>query len=301
MGAAAFIAIYGGTGILVNNRPALTPAAIAAVPLVTQSATNAPTLGAIASLTALPTETDAVSSAAELVALQVTVTPVPVQPGSVTVTALPSRAPQSAVTATGAAAIATVAATAAVPAPRAALAFDLGIQVQPPPDRSASTHEVWLDMVAKQLKLNWVKHQIRWRDLETTKGKIDFGITDLILPEAQKFGVKVLLSVVTAPDWAREKGIAITADRQGPPADPQDYVNFVTAIVKKYPGAVGAIEVWNEMNLDREWDSPKGLKPDQYVALLKATPRCGEGHRPEHSHPQRRAIAYRREQPAEIL
>jgi len=79
------------------------------------------------------------------------------------------------------------------------------------------------------------------------------------------------LSIVTAPDWAREPGANITKDRQGPPANPQDYVNFVTAIIKKYPGTVHAIEVWNEQNLDREWDSPKGLVAAQYVQLLSQT------------------------------
>ena len=72
---------------------------------------------------------------------------------------------------------------------------------------------------------------------------------------AKKTGVKLMLSVVTAPAWAREPGVNV--ERHGPPANPADYANFLTAILQRYPGQVHAIEVWNEMNLDREWTSTK--------------------------------------------
>ena len=40
-------------------------------------------------------------------------------------------------------------------------------------------------------------------------------------------------------------------------------------ILKRYPNMVHAIEVWNEVNLDREWTTaPQKLDPARYVTLL---------------------------------
>jgi hypothetical protein len=278
-GAATFVAIYTATGAVAsstsnNTGRALTPAALAVVPVntaqsATQSVTDVPTLGAIASNTPLPTLADTVvaaapqdtsvtaaqpASAPQAVALQVTVTPIP---GAATV----APAAPVAVTATP-----VVAAVSTIPAIQDT-AFNLGIQVQDNAD--PKTYDLWMQMVGPQLKLGWLKSQVRWADLEKTKGQIDFGTLDVILPLAAQYHTKVMLSVVTAPAWAREKGADLT--KNGPPADPQDYVNFVTAIVKRYPGKVHALEIWNEQNLDREWASIKGLQASQYVALLGAT------------------------------
>ena len=75
--------------------------------------------------------------------------------------------------------------------------------------------------------------------------------------------------MVTAPDWARESGADLT--QNGPPANPQDYANFVVALLRRYPGKIHAVEVWNEENLDREWTSTKGLSAANYVELLHTT------------------------------
>ena len=56
-----------------------------------------------------------------------------------------------------------------------------------------------------------------------------------------------------------------------PPADPHAYADFVAQIVKRYPGRVHAIEVWNEQNIDREWTSNQGLSAAKYVELLQAS------------------------------
>ncbi|MBE2266806.1 MAG: hypothetical protein IAE80_01155, partial [Anaerolinea sp.] len=69
--------------------------------------------------------------------------------------------------------------------------------------------------------------------------------------------------------WAREPGVNL--DAHGPPADPNDYANFVVAIMERYPHMVHAVEVWNEMNLDREWTSTGGLSAANYVELLRTT------------------------------
>ncbi|NPV66196.1 MAG: hypothetical protein HPY64_03515 [Anaerolineae bacterium] len=147
--------------------------------------------------------------------------------------------------------------------------FDFGIQVQ----ESYDIYEYWMTVVKDQLHMDWIKHQTRWEVMEPQKGNIDWTILDIVIPEAHKKGVNVMLSIVTAPDWARQPGADLS--KHGPPANPQDYVNFVTAILNRYldeyPGTIGAIEVWNEMNLDREWASVNGLSSREYITLLAAT------------------------------
>lgn len=171
---------------------------------------------------------------------------------------------------------ATVAATdAPEPTPEPTLSFieqtdfDFGIQVQ----ESYDIYEYWMTVVKDQLHLDWIKQQVRWEVMEETRGEIDWTILDIVIPDAHRKGVNVMLSIVTTPNWARQPGVNLS--KHGPPADPQTYVNFVTAILdrylEEYPGTIGAIEVWNEMNLDREWASVNGLSSREYIALLSAT------------------------------
>jgi hypothetical protein len=141
--------------------------------------------------------------------------------------------------------------------------FQLGVQVQVSYDRMAQ----WLDVAANQLSVRWVKMQVRWEDIEPQPDAFDWFVTDTYLPTAHDAGLRVLVSVVTAPDWAREPGVNL--EQHGPPANPQDYADFVTALLRRYPGMIHAVEVWNEQNLDREWTAVDGLRAEDYVDLLR--------------------------------
>jgi hypothetical protein len=143
--------------------------------------------------------------------------------------------------------------------------FELGTQVQVSYDRMAE----WMNVAANQLGVPWVKMQVRWENMEAERDQYDWFETDTFLPAAQAQGLEVLLSIVTAPDWAREPGADLSM--HGPPASNADYVEFVTRLVERYPGMIHAIEVWNEQNLDREWKSVNGLSAANYVNLLRDT------------------------------
>ncbi len=168
-------------------------------------------------------------------------------------------------------------ATATVPPPPTATipaindtAFDLGIAVQD--NNDPNTYKNWVNMVSSQLKLNWVKAQVSWRDVEKAKGQIDWTAMDVEIKMMNAANVKVMLSITHAPDWARDPGAPTDqpGHLDGPPHDPQDLANFITAILKRYPGMIQAIEVWNEINLDREWSvAPQQLDPRRYVTLLQ--------------------------------
>ena len=143
------------------------------------------------------------------------------------------------------------------PFPVDVMRYQVGIQVAQSPDFNYENQDNYYRSVTDDLGLRWIKQQVRWEAMETQPGEIDWSVLDFIMPSAQRFEVKLLLSVVTAPDWAREPGVVLA--REGPPADPQAYADFVAAIIKRHPRRIHAIEVWNEQNIDREWTSLNGL------------------------------------------
>lgn len=147
--------------------------------------------------------------------------------------------------------------------------FQPGIQVQVSPDLNPRNQEGWMLDVATKFRLGWYKQQVRWEFIEAEQNRFNWAELDLSLPLAAEYNLRVMLSIVAAPEWARDENV--DHSRHGPPARNQDYVDFVSALVTRYPGMVHAIEVWNEQNLDREWTTARGLNASDYVALLRDT------------------------------
>ncbi|MEL6404160.1 MAG: hypothetical protein AAFR81_07335 [Chloroflexota bacterium] len=150
--------------------------------------------------------------------------------------------------------------------------FQVGIQVQVPPDFNGDVMEGWYRSV-QQMNIQWVKIQVRWQDVEPEQGEYFWDGLDLAMRLALFYQKRPILSVVTAPDWSRTTGreAGISLDRLGPPSNNSDYVEFVRTIIQRYPGQVFGVEVWNEQNLDREWTSMQGLSATNYVSLLRDT------------------------------
>lgn len=117
-----------------------------------------------------------------------------------------------------------------------------------------------------QLGFRWLKVQVEWKNHEGVKGQYGWADIDHLVEIAQLNGVKLLLSVVKAPAWARPAGTDLSVE--GPPANPQDYADFVSAMAARYRGRVQAYEIWNEQNLYYEWGR-EPLDANRYVQLLK--------------------------------
>jgi hypothetical protein len=115
------------------------------------------------------------------------------------------------------------------------------------------------------LGFTWVKLQVRWGWQEPQPGVVDWAPLDSAAAQASAAGKKLMFSVVTAPTWARGG----RTEEEGPPVNYGDYGNFVGAIAQRYCGQVNAIEVWNEQNLKREWNTGRNLSAKEYVDLLK--------------------------------
>ncbi len=124
----------------------------------------------------------------------------------------------------------------------------------------------WMGQV-QSLGLGWVKQQLRWGDFESTPGEMDWTGFDAVVDEANRRGLKVMLSVVDAPDWSRSH---VDQNPEGAPPDNLELVaDFMGRLVDRYAGRIHAIEVWNEQNLDREWDTVEGVDAQRYVEMLR--------------------------------
>lgn len=188
------------------------------------------------------------------------------QPPTLTVTAAPTDTP--APTATPAptdtpAPTATVPAPTATPRPTRASAPRMSS-----PDYGMQIFGWWRPEVAdrdmgyvRNAGFTWIKQIFAWYDIEGAgKGHYDWSRSDRIVAQAQQYGLKLLVRVDTAPDWARG-GL-------GPMRDFNDFGDFLYAMASRYKGLVDAYQVWNEPNLSREWgDQPPD--PAAYARLLK--------------------------------
>jgi hypothetical protein len=113
------------------------------------------------------------------------------------------------------------------------------------------------------LRMGWIKQQIRWEHVERGDNAYNWGDPDRVSQEAQEAGLRVMFSVVAAPDWARPG-----KEGDGPPDDYATFADFMGAMAARYAGKVQAYEIWNEQNLQREWEGAP-LSAADYVTLLR--------------------------------
>lgn len=154
------------------------------------------------------------------------------------------------------------------PTPGDALRPDLmGVQIHP-----YLTDVQWSDMLTRsaELGVGWIKIQVAWREYEASKGQFSELYRAMVLnvQRARIAGFRTMLNVSKAPQWARPLQGASQED--GPPANPQDLADFVTALVRDIkPEFVDAIEIWNEPNLIREWRD-KPISGAEYMRYFRA-------------------------------
>jgi uncharacterized protein YraI len=116
----------------------------------------------------------------------------------------------------------------------------------------------------RDLGFSWVKQQLRWEFVENSPGAIDWSETDQVVEVMSGNGINVLFSIFTAPQWTRPD----KPGTGGPPNDFNLYADFAGKVAARYCGRLGAVEIWNEQNLQREWEG-FALDPALYMDLLR--------------------------------
>ena len=118
----------------------------------------------------------------------------------------------------------------------------------------------------QDLGLGWVKVQISWKLYEPYAGEYHeerFAELDQFVDTAVSHDINVILSVSKAPEWSRP-----TTELDGPPNDFALYHQFMAYLANRYRGKVDAYELWNEPNLQREWNGFP-LSGADFVQLLQ--------------------------------
>jgi polysaccharide biosynthesis protein PslG len=123
-----------------------------------------------------------------------------------------------------------------------------------------------MDAVESQLGLDWVKMQMQWWLIEPSPGEFQWFFYDGVVDEAHNHGLQLMVSIVGAPEWTRAANNHI-----GPPDDYEEFARFLRDLIQRYEGKIHAIEVWNEQNLDREWQTANGISPEDYVRFLQVS------------------------------
>ncbi len=111
----------------------------------------------------------------------------------------------------------------------------------------------------------WIRQQVLWRAHETTDRVIVWEELDRIVEAVHGAGLKLLLCVVQAPDWATGiPGVTGFPDA----AHRDDYAAFLAAVSRRYGSKVAAFEIWNEMNLASENAGQPVPPAEDYLDLL---------------------------------
>jgi hypothetical protein len=122
----------------------------------------------------------------------------------------------------------------------------------------------------RALNFGWQKSLFRWRDIEgECKRCFRWEEADRVVQASAAQGLKIIARLDFQPTWARADGA-----HNGAPDNYQDFGEFVYYFAQRYSegspyGTVQAIEIWNEVNLQREWGDPINPRAAaNYVRML---------------------------------
>jgi hypothetical protein len=117
------------------------------------------------------------------------------------------------------------------------------------------------------MRVDWLSQDVRWKDIEPQAAQYKWEKLDGVITAVRPYGFRLLLSINGTPAWARIPGSDPAYD--APPADPATFARFLSAMLTRYNGLIGAVEIYPESNLGARWSSPEGISPERYVELLK--------------------------------
>lgn len=107
------------------------------------------------------------------------------------------------------------------------------------------------------MRLQWVALDVSWASVNPDPGVYDWAVLDASVNVTRPFGMRVLLRVGDAPDWA------------GAPVDADAFATFVGLMADRYSGRVAAYELWPRANTGAVWPDGESVGANAYLALLQ--------------------------------
>jgi polysaccharide biosynthesis protein PslG len=109
---------------------------------------------------------------------------------------------------------------------------------------------------------NWVRFQIHWSEIQREPDWWDPLPVDNMVGIYEGSEIRILASVVGAPEWAREP------DNVQLLQDWNTFYEFMVFMVDRYRGRIHAWEIWNEQNMAHEMHGE--VRVSDYAYLLDA-------------------------------
>ncbi|MBN1658443.1 MAG: hypothetical protein JXA93_08590 [Anaerolineae bacterium] len=127
--------------------------------------------------------------------------------------------------------------------------------------------------MAREAGLGWAKQQFAWAEIEPlrkgefidpTSGESSWAKFDELVDLCRENGIEVIARLDRAPAWARLPDTRA----ETPPADFEQYGDFVYAFVSHFKGRIQYIQIWNEPNIYPEWGE-QAVDPAAYTRMLE--------------------------------
>lgn len=92
-----------------------------------------------------------------------------------------------------------------------------------------------------------------WQEIETARGTYNWTSFDWFVSQAEANNTDILYTFGHVPQWASSQPAASNYDTY-PPANEQDWINYVQAIAGRYKGKIKYYELWNESDQSSFWN-----------------------------------------------
>lgn len=109
---------------------------------------------------------------------------------------------------------------------------------------------------------------VQWLDLEPQENVYDWTKLDRIVNEAARHGTEVTLVLGQTPGWADDPALLGSGPQYMPRLDA--WTSYVTNVVTRYKGRIGAYQVWNEANIVNYWAQNAHNTPARMAQLTSS-------------------------------
>ncbi len=141
-------------------------------------------------------------------------------------------------------------------------AMAYGFNIAWRPDEGGDQFNSWTRQSVDTAGFNWVRFQIHWSEVQREPEWLDPLPIDRMIDTYEGSGIRILVSVVGAPDWARHPDNVQLLENW------EVFGDFMAFLADRYRGRVHAWEIWNEQNMAHEMHG--FVRVSDYAFLLSA-------------------------------
>jgi hypothetical protein len=123
----------------------------------------------------------------------------------------------------------------------------------------------------KAAGIAWIRIDISWKQIESSRGKFNFSEVDRVADYAAANGLSIYASISDTPGWANGN-----VGANYPPADINDWKNFVNVVINRYKSRIKYWGIWNEPNLREFFAYGKDIFVQQILLPAAQTIRAAD-------------------------